>query len=96
MAPLSHNLAAKSDQEELSNESTAKKKLSAKLLRKVDRAFMAEKLGVSESMISQWLSGSRPIPSERVFEIVKAGKFFCRDWRGLEDEIDLALLQMGE
>lgn len=92
MGRLQQSAAAVSE-----NEITVgKKKISLKLLRKVDRSYMAGRLGVSESMISQMASGAKGIPADQVFEIIKAGKFFCRDWRGLEDEIDLALLQMGE
>lgn len=57
---------------------------------------MAEKLNISESMIAHWVAGTKPIPSERMFQILQCGKFFCRDWRGIEDELDAMLWQMGE
>lgn len=96
MPPLSHNMSGQVDHEVFTESDEGKRKLTAQILRKVDRKFIAEKLGVSESMISHWISGTKRIPAERVFEIIKAGKHFCMDWREFEDEIDLALLQMGE
>lgn len=65
-------------------------------LRILNQKEMAARVGVSESQISQWLNGVKDIPQPRQIEILKQAKFFLREQRTIEDQIDaLMLMQFG-
>lgn len=68
-----------------------------KILHLVPRKTIATELNVSESMIAKWIANEKPIPADRMFEIVKAGKAFCREVGEFESEIDMMVyLQFGK
>ena len=79
-------------QNNLPSNSEGQKKLTNRILRLVERKELASALGVSEGLVSRWSSGEKPIPTERVFEIIKAGKLYCREVQTLENEIDLMMM----
>lgn len=52
-----------------------------RFLRIVDRTYMAQRLGVSESMISKWISGSKPLNLPRSIQILHEVKEYYRTMR---------------
>lgn len=106
MASLKHNLALKVSTISEPSLNTGEENLTfgkqllttaKRALRIVNQKEMAARLGVSESTISQWISGNKDIPTPRQFEILKQAKYFRSEQRDVEDHIDaLMMMQFGK
>lgn len=94
MKNLSHNLAALEIKETLPDFYAREEILTAvqKTLHLVERKEICASLNISESLLSQWINHDKPIPSERMFQIIRAGKLFCQQIQNFENEIDMMLM----
>lgn len=98
MTTRSHNNAALAIEKTLPEKSQCKEnftdveRAARKVLRLVPQKEISTRMEISEAAVSLWNSNARPIPAERMFEIVIAGKLFCKEIHSLENEIDLAFI----
>ncbi len=94
MNKQSHNQAALEIKESLPDFYAGEEFLTCarKTLYLVGGKQIAAELEVSESLVSQWGALEKPIPTDRMYQIIKAGKAYCQDVQAIENEIDMMLM----